>query len=340
MNIQGGLVRKWACIPVLLTLFVLLAACSGGTEVAGGGTGGTGYSTGVITAFGSVWVNGVEYGTDAATIRKRLDDSVDNLAGYDDDVFRRGMVVTVRHGLSDNRALEIDYQSNVEGPIFAINPADNTIVVLGLSVHVDAATWLYDDTGVPLTSFADLQVGNVVEVSGLSDSNDILHATYLERKRAAPHDSEEFEVKGYVSGLDAVAKTFRIGPTPAAGTIQVSYDDSTELDGLANGLENGLYVEVKTNSADGGTILATEVDGKSEAAGGAKEGSTVVIEGYPVGIDPIDRKFFMDGVRVAAAGADYIPSGRGFSDITTATKMRAEGTMERGELVASRITFE
>ena len=55
-----------------LLLAVLLAACvgSGLGQLATGGIGGTGISSGPITAFGSVFVNGVEYDIDQATLTR------------------------------------------------------------------------------------------------------------------------------------------------------------------------------------------------------------------------------------------------------------------------------
>ena len=58
-----------------------LAACGGGGSSGGiggtgggsGGIGGTGVAYGTITAFGSVWVNGVEYNSSNATVR--IDDT-------------------------------------------------------------------------------------------------------------------------------------------------------------------------------------------------------------------------------------------------------------------------
>ena len=213
-------------------------------------------------------------------------------------------------------------------------------MVLGQTVLVDAGTWLYNDMGTPLASFADLQNNNIVEVSGLADNNGVLHATFLERKRMAPDPGEKFDIKGYVIGLDNVAKTFRIGPTPGAGSIQVSYDGSTSFEGLPNGLGNGLYVEVETVSSGGPPIVATAIEGKPDTAGESKDGDVLTIEGYPARVDPIGGKFFLDGVRVAAATARYSPPGKGFSDIGATTKVRAEGTMAGGELVASEIKFD
>ena len=54
---------------LLASVTVSLSTCGGigGSEFAGGGTGGTGISTGSISGFGSVVMNGVHYRTDNAS---------------------------------------------------------------------------------------------------------------------------------------------------------------------------------------------------------------------------------------------------------------------------------
>ena len=74
----------------LLTAAFLVgvASCGGGTQLAGGGIGGTGISQGAITGFGSIFVNGVEFNTSGATIIK------DGNTVTQNDL-KIGMVVTV-----------------------------------------------------------------------------------------------------------------------------------------------------------------------------------------------------------------------------------------------------
>ncbi|HRH78729.1 MAG TPA: hypothetical protein PK129_15390, partial [Cellvibrionaceae bacterium] len=70
--------RNLSTLVASATLAVL-AACGGGggssgtTPPPGGGTTASAISYGTITAFGSVWVNGIEYETTGAEVR--IDDS-------------------------------------------------------------------------------------------------------------------------------------------------------------------------------------------------------------------------------------------------------------------------
>ena len=78
---------------LLSAVFVfMLVSCGGGGGSAGiGGTGIT--SGGTITGFGSIFVNGVEYDTDAASVSG--DGNLMNVADL-----KLGMVVTVRGKLN------------------------------------------------------------------------------------------------------------------------------------------------------------------------------------------------------------------------------------------------
>ena len=111
-----------------LLLVVLAAGCGGGGG--GGGTsasaGTAGTSTGTVTAFGSVYVNGVKYETTGIPIR------VNGVSGTQSDL-SVGDVVTVT-GTSNGTtgvATRIVYWADVEGPISAVSTVVSTLTVLG-----------------------------------------------------------------------------------------------------------------------------------------------------------------------------------------------------------------
>ena len=104
-----------------LVTVVLLQACSSGSEqVAGIDRGGapiaaTVGSSGTITGFGSIFVNGVEYDTASANIR------IDGAAGTEADL-RVGQVVTVTGTLDSGsttrgKAQTVSFNAAVEGPV-------------------------------------------------------------------------------------------------------------------------------------------------------------------------------------------------------------------------------
>src|SRR5512134_3185590 len=94
-------------------LAAVLVACGGG-EGGIGGTGGADVSVGSITAFGSVWVNGVEYQTNASTTI-RIDDNV-----RPESELRVGMVARVDGSIANASASAITVKSAVKGYVEAV----------------------------------------------------------------------------------------------------------------------------------------------------------------------------------------------------------------------------
>jgi hypothetical protein len=146
-------IKRW----LLLGLLLFLTSCSG-TGTDSGGSGGTGspvVSSGAVTGFGSVIVNGTEFNILEETAIT-LDDGQ---PGSEDDL-RLGQVVTIRGTLDPDgtvgSAETITVASNVEGPIDSIEFDDDRLVVLGQLALIDEMTQFGD------TPFDELMVGNIV----------------------------------------------------------------------------------------------------------------------------------------------------------------------------------
>ena len=313
---------------LLLTLasFTLSTCGSGGIDLAGGGVSGTGISTGSITGFGSVEMNGVHFLTDNNTTK--MSHGVDHSSETDQALFRVGMVVTIHHGLNDNNAIQIEYQDNLQGPIAAKNSgADNTLTVLGQSVVVgDAAL------------FASLNLNEIVEVSGFVDSGGRIRATYIERSHQSPHHGDEIEVKGFVSGLSSSG--FRLGPLPggAVTTVTVSFAPA-----VGTGLAEGMYVRVVTADPQPvqGVITATRID-KLSPRTAFPDKSIVDLEGL-VTASPSGSgnalSFGVEGKRVQMDGITQFPGGGSAANIQPDVRLQVQGTENGGVLSAARIIF-
>jgi hypothetical protein len=326
MKSAMAFLRRAPAAAAILLASLSLSGCGGGAAAlfAGGGIGGTGFSTGAIIAFGSVTVNGVKFETNDNTVRRRLDVSPDNIQGLDNEVFRVGMVVRIHHEAGDNTALRIDFQDDLEGPVADLNSGAGTFTVLGQPVAFDNATNFLYDPGATLVENA------IVEISGLYDADGLLHATFIEVE--PPGSKTEFEIKGYVSNL--TASTFTIGPMPGAGTITVDYATlPAQQKDLPLGLANGLFVEVKTAST-AGTLVATSVEGEIDVADDAPDEGDADIEGYVsdlAGSSP-DFTFLLNGMSVrtnaATEGLQFVlPNGH----------VEAEGAVSNGILTADSI---
>ena len=338
MNPAGRIRWLRIRIPLLLLTFLSLSCGTGGSDFAGGGTGGTGISTGSISGFGSVVMNGVHYYTDNAVspgfrTKKFSKGMVDRTSERDRDVFRVGMVVTLRHSAGDNNAVEIDYEPNLVGPIAAKNPVpDLAIQVLGHTVTLDNAAL-----------FTSLSQGAVVEVSGFVDSSGRIRATFVEAMHPGPIGGEAFEIRGFISGARPSDAAFEIGPLPDGTgiTVTVSYTPGAIRD-LPAGPANGMYVRVVTRDTQPGSggIRADTVTPFVPRTG-FPEGATVDLDGLVTRSDlrPGDiLSFELEGKAVRTDGATVILGGAG-TDIQPNARVQVRGTETGGILSADRIVF-
>ena len=314
---------------LLLTLASFTFSTCGGTgsDLAGGGTGGTGISTGSISGFGSVVMNGVHYHTDNNTIK--MSHGVEHSSEMDQALFRVGMVVTIHHGPNDNNALGIEYWDNLQGPIAAKNSgAENTVTILGQIVVVDDAA-----VSPPL------ELNEIAQVSGFVDSAGRIRATYIGRNPQSHHHGGEFEVKGFVSDLSSSATSFQLGPLPdgTGTTVTVSC-----APGMGTGLANGMYVQVVTTGAQpvSGPISATRIE-KLSPRTVFPDKAMVDLEGLvtasPSGSGNV-LSFAVEGKRVQTDGATQYVGGTA-ANIQHDVRLQVQGTENGGVLSAGKIIF-
>ena len=116
-------------------------------------------TTGAITGFGSVVVNGVHYSTSGTNI------STDDNPSALEQELAVGMVVqlegTVKSDGSSGTARTIKYGAQLEGPVSFIDLANKQITMLGQIVQTD------DLTVFERTTLATIKVGDILEVSGV-----------------------------------------------------------------------------------------------------------------------------------------------------------------------------
>ncbi|MFZ2224784.1 MAG: DUF5666 domain-containing protein [Candidatus Deferrimicrobium sp.] len=320
-------------IPLLSLAFLSLSCGIGGTDFAGGGTGGTGISTGVVSGFGSVVVNGVHFRTDnnvapGFRTEKKIN-GADKSLERDKDVFAEGMVVTVRHGADDNNAQGIEYRDNLRGLIAVIaSGADNIIEVLGQTVVVENAA-----------TFASLKRNDIVEVSGFVDNAGWIRAAYI---LPIASSVQEFEVKGFVS--ESSSTGFRLGPLPDGSGTTVLVSNAT------GGPANRAYVQVITTDREpvGGSITATRIEILA-ARTDFPENVAVDLEGLvttPWTGSGNDLSFAVEGKRVQWNDTTEFAGGGGTQEDTRQSnrKVLVQGmengrTENGGVLSAARIVF-
>ena len=317
---------KIIVLALLCTLMPISCGDIGGGTSAGGGIGGTGnISSGPITTFGSIVVNGTEFDTSNAAIIVDGEEM-----GFGDDVALNnldvGRVVTVYGtGSEDDSSAVADrvtYNDNVEGPVESISDRDATtkeIVVLGQTVIVNVITEFRG------TTFDTIALNDVVAVSGLFDDTGAIWATFLEKT-----DGVVFEVTGFVQNLDTNLETFDINDL----TVNYSLADTS---GLPGGVPaDGLFVEVEgTLDAGGGEMLATEVELADEL--GVEDADEIEVMGFVT--DFISAFEFTIGNQVVHTTVYTLFIDGTSDDIALGQKLEAEGTLVNGILFAEEVEF-
>ena len=320
---------KYACIALPGALALVLSACGGGSSGQVGASGsvsaaGISVSSGPITGFGSVFVNGVEYDTSQAQIL------MNGVQGTQDDL-RVGMMVnvtgSVNAGSTTGTASRIDFNSNVVGIVDSVDVPNNTLVVLGQTVVTDDLTVFDGGT------LSTLRPGNVLEVSGMVDSGGVIHATRIDLKSLTMTPNSLLEVKGRVTNLDTANMTFDVGAQP------VDYA-SAVLKQLPDGLSNGLQVEV--NSTQGlnadGVLIAAIIEGESIGISDVK-GTEKELEGLVTDFTS-DNAFSVNGQAVSTTPQTVYKYGVA-SDIALNTRLEVEGIVDdAGVLFADKVVFK
>ena len=234
---------RWA-ICALLSL--ALASCGGGGTFASGGvgTGGTGISSGTVTGFGSVVVDGTAYSS--ATPQYFNGNDQEDAALAPSTAVQLGDQLRVQLDAQGNPSTVI-IEPDLIGAVAGLNnrPAAsaNGFTVNGVGVRVNnnpAAGPVTYYSG--LAGYGDLSSGMQVEVHGAygidAGGGTYIQATLIEQ---LPSSNPVTRITGVVSNLDSTADTFQIGNT------SVQFSASTALVPSGASLANGQLVNVWSN---------------------------------------------------------------------------------------------
>ncbi len=321
-------------ILMLLLMSVLLPiACGGGGSSdlsAGGGIGGSGIiSTGAVTSFGSIVVNGTRFDTSNASLIVNGEER----GSGDAVVFSNlniGQIVTVEGpGKTDfNTAIaqRITYNNNVEGPVEYIRVVDGTtreIVVMGQTVVVNSLTQ-FKGTGIDSLSSNDL-----VEISGLFDDRGTIWATFVE-KTGAFEPEIRVEVSGFVRNLDTINQIFNIND------LTVDYA-LAEMNSLPQGVPTeGLQIEAEGMlDRPGGILIADTIQPETDLE--TENAEEIEVIGFVTRLDSSQSFTLGDQAVVVEEGAEIVDGE--LANIEPGVKLEAEGALVNGVLVAYEVEF-
>jgi len=314
----------------------LLLACGGGggTSVAGGGIGGTGISSGPITAIGSFFVTGTEWSVDPATGQVFLDGEP-----FSENDLALGMVVTVegtRAADGTGTATRVEFDDDVEGPLdlalgsYDLRPDETLFHVFGQSFAADRNTVYAGTTFDGFQSFFGGAVAPVVEVSGLPDvhpsEGPLIRATRIEVRDPDPQPgATEVELEGEVHSL--VGNQFMIGPVTVL--FDLPPDCVTDLTDVNGSISEGDRIEVEGVFLDVDEVCAEVI----EAEGELPDSEEFEVEGIVTQVTD-NASFWLAGIEVDAAGAAFEPANL---RVQLGMRLEVEGDLSGGVLVAEQV---
>ncbi len=284
--------------------------------------------SGVITGFGSVFVNGVEYMSSAAAVTA-------NGVAADESKLALGMVVKLQGSINADgktgTALSISYADELHGIVqaTALVAGKGTLTVMGQTVNVDATT-VFESKVSTITSVDMIAVGYIVEVSGYTAGDGAIYATRVELKKLAMASGDEIEVKGLIASLDDVAKTFMIGKQ------LIDYSKASLKDIPNSMLANDMYVEVKSTEGFSSNVLIAskvELDGDGKKGADIASGKELELEGIVTNVAS-DSEFTLNDQVVLLSNTTKYEHGTKDS-IKKGVRLEVKGTMNADHKLAA-----
>ncbi|MBT3205079.1 MAG: hypothetical protein HOM14_02500 [Gammaproteobacteria bacterium] len=318
-----------------------LTACGGGGSTDAAGISGTAVtSSGSISEFGSVFVNGVRYETTSAKLISVDDDNNVLLTNPTNAELQAriglGQVVTVRGTRTDDSngiATTISFDNELAGEVSSVSVDDASFVILGQTISITPETIIDDSlieavrgTEIPNDlKFGDLLIsdtldlllptGTVIVVSGFPSQNGF-EAARIEGGAQVGGGTPGFEaeVKGTVRNLT---------PTQfELNGLTVLYDNSVlDSEDFSNtSLEDGMFVEVHGSANSATQITAARIErednlldddfseGELELEGVVQKimpdstgtGGIITINGIDIRVDDVSQ--FSEGLRIEIKG--------------------------------------
>lgn len=318
-------------VPVFTLLSTLLVAACGGSSTPQGGTTpppatAARAARGAIQArgAGTITVNGVVLSTAGATIKVE-----DNLNRPETEL-HHGMVVKVK-GTFDDRtgtATEIEFEDHLKGRVRSTSSTSlsASVDVGGRTVHVEDSTRVVDDNGVDI-GLGGLAPDDRVRVSGYVDDGGRLRAAGIQRQSRSSSD-DSFEMKGFVTGLNAGRTQFTLKASSADAGIVVN------VTSLPAAVVEGSYVEVRAaGSPVAGAVTATSVQLEDNSVGSQGE---VEIEGIVA--SGTSASFQIDGQAITTSATTRWQYGVP-DDLLPGVKVEVEGHLSSGTLLADKVSF-
>jgi hypothetical protein len=356
-----------ATLSLVLASALVINACGGG-----GGSAGTAstastapgvqtasVSSGAISAFGSVFVNGHEFATGGALV---VDDDT-GATGTSTAALEVGMVVDVKPAASSTDAApvadEIHLHPLARGVVDAADPVASTLTVMGQTIQVSAAT-LFSDRRTCVTaattpcaavaglagldatsgSGAAAVAGSFVTVHGYafsgSGGTSAVATLVAVSDAAAANTSTRYKAEGPVVAVGAASVTL--------GALQVDLSHATCRAGGAvaacsTAFSVGQIVSVFGTTAP--ALPATQFSADGARSHGAlpvtAAGATVEVEGRVASVTSSPPAFVVRGLAVDAAA---LPAGTALPAVGDTVEVKGLLSADGKSVSAGALTIE
>jgi len=327
----------------LLLYLLLLLGCSGGESGTGAKSGpqvntpvGSNVVQGVVTGFGSIYLNGVEYNTDAAMIY------IDDVPATEADL-KVGMVVTVVGSVNDDgltgTAELVSAKSELQGIVDQnkVTGGVGTLTVMLQTIHVNKDT-RFKPGSSGLATIDELQAKtHVIQVSGFSDSQGDIYATYISVV-GNPTVVSDVKLSGLVKNLSATG----FGGNFQIGSMLVKFDSNTQFDInlTQEALINGITIGVESADYSGtGPVTASKL--KLDSIVLDAQGTQMEIQGIVTDDSKLSTEsWFVLNNRIVRIDGDTAIIGGSTADIIKEVTLQVEGQVQAdSSLLAQQIEF-
>lgn len=313
--------RVWAAaLGVVFAATLVACGGGGGSETPSSvtpPTAATGsYTSGAISGFGSIIVNGVRFDDSGAQV---FDDD-GNRRGSDD--LKLGAHVEIEASRIDRSggsgtASVIRYGSEIVGPVTSVSASGFTL--LGQTVEVTSTT-VFDDSLAG--GLAALTTGLVVEIHAQWDA---ARGVYVASRIEDKLNATSYKLRGTVANLDTTARTFSIG-----GAV-LNYGTATTV---PTTLANGAWVRVNLQTTpSNGQWVVSNFGNESRSRGDHSEAE---IKGIITAWTSATQ-FSVDGLAVDASKASF---REGTAGVVLGARVEVEGAIVNGVMVATKVHLE
>lgn len=280
---------KIKCATLIISAALSLSSCGDVLTLAEGGLTGTGITAGRITGFGSIYVNGIHYDVDQALFYRNGSQVTDQTS------FAAGEFITVTGSVNTDAvsgiATQVKFEGLVKGTVAAIAADGQSLTVLGQTIELDLLTVLHG-----FDQLADLQVGNLVEISGDRLPNTVIKASSLSLVADTYQSSEGLQVMGAITHLNPEAKTFQMSG------LTINYSSANLVAWNGQALANGQTVQVKASQLPTAAVLTAEQLSLQTTQGQYPDKSHLELEGIVSAISSA-TEFTLAGQKVVTTTA-------------------------------------